>query len=97
MEYIITITNKGITLPSRGYFQKGDSGDDIAVISSFLALNFMGYEDKINVKIEDMLGYYFGKNLEAWVKEFQRENNLKDDGCIGKITLGKLREFGLSL
>lgn len=97
MEYIIKVSNNKIELPSRGYFTKGDSGESIEVISSFLATNFMGYESKIGVKINDMLGDYFGNNLIAWVKEFQKENNLEQDGNIGPITLGKLREFGLSL
>lgn len=97
MEYIIYPTKEKINLPQRGYFQIGDSGNEILIISSFLAFNFMGIEPKIGVKIDDMLGSYFGKNLEAWIKEFQRINNLKDDGCIGPITLNKMREYGLSL
>lgn len=97
MEYIIIPTNKTITLPQRGYFKKGDSGEDIEIISSFLAMNFIGYEAKIKIRIEDMLGDYFGNNLEAWIKEFQKQNNLEADGCIGTITLNKLREYGLSL
>ena len=95
MEYIIYPTNKKITFPARGYFKVGDKGDSIAIISSFLACNFMGYERKLNVKIEDMLGDYFGDNLTAWVKEFQRQNDLEADGGIGKITLAKLREYGM--
>lgn len=95
MEYIIIPTKKKITLPQKGYYIKGDSGEDIEIISSFLACNFMGIERKINVKIEDMLGDYFGDNLTAWVKEFQRMNKLEDDGGIGKITLAKLREYGM--
>ena len=97
MEYIIKVTNNKINLPSRGYFTEGDSGESIEIISSFLAFNFLGYESKIGVKVDDMLGDYFGKNLKAWVKEFQKENDLEQDGNIGPITLGKLREFGLSL
>lgn len=97
MEYIIKITNNKIILPSRGYFKKGDTGESIAIISSFLACNFMGYESKINVPINKMLGDYFGNNLELWIKEFQRNNDLTPDGCIGSITLQKLRDYGLSL
>ena len=82
MEYIIIPSKKKITLPKKGYYIKGDSGEDIEIISSFLACNFMGIESKINVKIEDMLGDYFGDNLTA-------------DGGIGKITLAKLREYGM--
>lgn len=97
MEYLITIVNNKIELPKRGYFCKGDSGESIGVIASFLAINFIGYEELTKVKIEDMLGLYFGKYLEAWIKEFQKQNNLESDGCIGPITLSKLRECGLKL
>ena len=55
----------------------------------------MGYEYKTKVKIDDMLGDYFGNNLVAWVKEFQRNNNLEVDGNIGPITLNKLKEYGM--
>ena len=95
MEYIIVPTNKKVTLPKKGYYYKGDSGDDIMIISTFLASNFMGYEAKTGVKINDMLGDYFGDNLTAWVKEFQRNTGLEDDGGIGEITLAKLREYGM--
>lgn len=96
MEYIIYPTNEKIKLPSRGYFTKGDKGTSIQIISSFLAANFMGYEYKTKVKIDDMLGEYFGNNLIVWVKEFQRNNNLEVDGNIGPITLNKLREYGMN-
>ena len=95
MEYIIYPTNKKITLPKKGYFYKGDSGEEIMIISSFLASNFMGYESKTGVKINDMLGDYFGDNLTAWVKLFQASNGLEADGGIGQITLAKLREYGM--
>lgn len=96
MEYIILPSKSKIYLPERGYFKKGDSGESIELISSFLAINFMGIENKINVKIDDMLGNYFGVNLEKWIQEFQRENGLKPDGCIGSITLNKLKEYGFT-
>ena len=95
MNYIIYPTNEKIKLPSRGYFTIGDKGTSIQIISSFLAANFMGYEYKTKVKIDDMLGDYFGNNLVAWVKEFQRNNNLEVDGNIGPITLNKLKEYGM--
>lgn len=96
MNYIIYPTNEKIKFPTRGYFTKGDKGTSIQIISSFLAANFMGYEYKTKVKIDDMLGDYFGNNLVAWVKEFQRNNNLEQDGNIGPITFNKLREYGLN-
>ena len=48
-----------------------------------------------NAKNYKMLGEYFGPNLEKWIKFFQQSNNLTSDGCIGPITLAKLREYGL--
>lgn len=96
MNYIISTTNKRVELPKRGYFTKGDSGEDISIIASFLAYNFLGYEYKTRVKIDDMLGEYFGNNLIAWVKQFQSNNNLEVDGNIGPKTLKKLEEYGLN-
>lgn len=96
MNYIIKPTKKTITLPKRGYYQKGDTSEDIAIISSFLAFNFVGYETKTGVKIDNMLGDYFGDNLLVWIKFFQKCNNLKIDGCIGSITLNKMKEYGLN-
>ena len=94
MNFIIYPTNEKIKFPERGYFKKGDSGTSILLISSFLALNFLGYDIKTGAKVEDMLGDYFGNNLEKWIKEFQKENDLQIDGCIGKITYNKLKEYG---
>ena len=95
MNYIIYPSTEKITLPKRGYFTKGDKGVSIAIISSFLAANFMGYESKTGVKIENMLGEIFGNNLIAWVKLFQKNNGLEQDGNIGPITLNKMKEYGL--
>ena len=97
MNYIIYPTNESIKVPSRGYFTKGDKGTSVLIISSFLAENFIGYESKTGVKIEKMLGDYYGDNLIAWVKQFQRNNNLTPDGNIGSITLNKLKEYGLNI
>lgn len=96
MGYKIYYTNKKITLPKRGYFTKGDNGEEISIISTFLAGNFMGYEYKTKIKIDDMLGDYYGNNLIVWVKQFQSNNNLEVDGNIGPKTLKKLEEYGLN-
>lgn len=95
MEYIIKATDRVIVLPKRGYYKLGDHGEDISIISSFLAFNFLGFERKLNVKVDNMLGDYFGNNLLAWIKEFQRINDLVTDGNIGPVTLQKLRDYGL--
>ena len=95
MNYIITPSSYNIKLPKRGYFMKGDKGVSIALISSFMAINFLGYDYKTQVKVDDILGDYFGNNLESWIRLFQQNNGLKVDGCIGSITLSKMHEYGL--
>lgn len=95
MNYIITPINHKVTLPKRGYFTLGDNSEDVGIIATFLATNFMGFEYKTGIKINNMLGSYFGLNLQGWIKEFQRICNIEIDGNIGKITLSKLRSYGL--
>ena len=95
MNYITYPTSKKISLPSRGYYTKGDKSEDIAIISSFLAYNFLGFEYKTKVKIDSILGDYFGNNLEVWIKQFQKCMGLLVDGNIGSKTFAKLREYGL--
>ena len=96
MEYIIKPYNSRIVLPKRGYFKKGDSGEDIELIASFLAFNFLGFESVLKIKVDSMLGSYFGSNLESWIKQFQRITGLTVDGCVGSKTLSKMREYGLN-
>ncbi len=96
MEYIVYPTNEKIKFPPRGYFIVGDKGTSIQIISSFLAWNFMGYETKTGVKIQDMLGDYFGNNLKTWIVFFQKSNGLLPDGNIGEPDIQKLREYGLN-
>ena len=95
MSYIIYSTNEKVKLPPRGYFTKGDKGNDILIISTFLACNFLGFEFKTKVKVENILGNYLGNNLISWIKEFQKCTGLVADGNIGSKTLAKLREYGL--
>lgn len=83
-----------IQLPSRGYFQKGDRGDDIDLIDNWL---YERYHDK------NVLGKIFGKNTEKYVKKFQTQakkqgiytgKNATIDGKIGRLTLKAMRESG---
>ena len=94
MNYIMYPTDERVIFPEKGYFQKGDSGTSILLITTFLAFNFIGYEAKTGAKIDDMLGYYFGVNLEKWIKQFQMNNDLEVDGCIGPITYNMLKCYG---
>lgn len=67
-------------LPDRGWFQYGDSGDNVVKIDDWFA-------NKVK-------GDYYGDYTVAVVKEFQRQNGLEQDGCIGPITLAKMEEQG---
>ncbi len=80
--------------PSKGYFKKGDSGKNIERINDFYYKVFPTYAKTLERDKEDVKGGYFGENTEAWTKEFQRRTGLEQDGCIGPITLAKMKEFG---
>jgi len=40
------------------------------------------------------LGNYYGKYIQSSIKEFQKRTGLEQDGCVGPITLAKLKEYG---
>ena len=69
-------------LPSRGYFQKGDKGEQVTRIQAFL--NWWG-----NCKLATD-GIYGAKTMEA-VKKFQKAAKLTADGLWGKNTLAKAK------
>ena len=75
----IKYTNNSF-LPARGYFKKGDSGKNVEKICEYMS--------------NQVKGDYFGDYLEACVKVFQKQNKLEQDGCIGPITLAKMKEKG---
>lgn len=66
--------------PSRGWYTKGDSGNNVYKINEWLS-------NKVK-------GDYFGDYTTAIVKEFQRQNGLEADGNIGRLTLNKMIEQG---
>lgn len=83
-----------INLPKRGYFTKGDRGEDIIKINDWL------YE---RYKHKKTLGPVFGINTKNDVKEFQREAKANGtytgiratiDGNIGPLTLDAMRKAG---
>ena len=67
-------------LPARGYYKKGDSGENVKKIDAWFG--------------SQVLGDYFGDYTEACVKVFQTQNGLEADGCIGPKTLSKMEEKG---
>lgn len=75
-------------LPSRGYFQSGDSSSNIMEIASFMRRAFPSYTDK------KALGNNFGPYLSASIKEFQKRTGLVPDGFIGPKTVEMLKRYG---
>lgn len=75
-------------LGKRGYLKYGDSGENVGKIASFMYKTFPAYTKKT------ALGNFFGKNLLASIKEFQRRTGLESDGNIGPLTLRMLVRYG---
>ena len=80
-----------IKLPARGYFKKGDKGDNVTLIDQWL---YERYTDK------KVLGNLYGSNTVKCVKKFQKNAknigiyNDKIDGMIGSLTLKAMRIAG---
>lgn len=77
-------------LPPRAYWKEGDTDARIGRLADFMYKNFPAYTKK------EALGNYFGKNLRASITEFQRRCHLETDGCVGRITYNKLKEYGFN-
>lgn len=75
-------------LPARGYFKYGDTDENIGKIAAWLRKNYPLYTP------EAALGDYFGKNLLAAVKEYQKRRKLEADGNIGPLTLADMVKNG---
>lgn len=69
------------TLPSRGYFKKGDKGTQVKRLQIFL--NWAGCSVSRG-------GTYGSKTISA-VKKFQKKYGLKQDGLFGKKALAKAK------
>lgn len=72
----------------KGYFSFGDNHKNIGKIAEFMYKNFPAYTKKT------ALGNYYGKNIESSIKQFQKRTGLEQDGCVGPLTLAKLKEYG---
>lgn len=75
-------------LPSKGYWCKGDDDKRIDLLSDFMFVNFPAYTSR------KALGSYYGKYIESSIREFQKRTGLYPDGCVGKLTYAKLKEYG---
>ena len=81
-------------LPERGWLQFGDRGENVEKLCQFMHDTFPAYEKTLKRDKEKLLGDYYGENIEAWIKEFQKRTDLEQDGCVGPLTLEKLKEYG---
>lgn len=80
--------------PERGYFKKGDKGENVEKINDFYYRVFPSYEEALNRNKENVKGDLFGENSVAWTKEFQRRTGLEPDGYFGPLTLKELEKYG---
>lgn len=86
--YVITSGGSQGFLPNRGYWKKGDRDPRIGQMDAFLRATFPAYAPPC------VLGNYFGDCTEKAVREFQRRTNLVPDGCVGKLTYAKMKQYG---
>lgn len=92
--YEIFRPTKGFTIknPTRSVKVYGTSyiNNDpmVGKIAAFMYKTFSSYTKKA------ALGNYFGPNLTAAIKEFQKQTGLKNDGNVGPITMAKLKSYG---
>ena len=77
-------------LPARGYFIKGDRGENVSKLATFMRKTFPSYTSA------KALGPIYGDNLIKAIKEFQRRTGLKVDGSVGPATLNMLKRYGFS-
>lgn len=75
-------------LPSKGYWCLGDKDERIGNLATFMYAFFPAYTSR------KALGDYFGSNLRSSIVEFQKRCGLYPDGCVGKLTYAKLKEYG---
>lgn len=78
----------GSFFPPKGYFGPGDTSANIGKIASFMRRMFPAYTSS------KALGNYYGPYITASIKEFQRRTGLEADGCVGPLTLAKLKQYG---
>ena len=75
------VIDSGIVLPPRGYFKKGDIGENVKTLQALL--NEKGFT------CGDVDGIY-GQLTVSAVKKFQRRYSLEADGLFGEESLNKV-------
>lgn len=87
---VVPVPQTNSFLPARGYIKLGDKSENISKLATFMRKTFPSYTPA------SALGPVYGKNLCNAIKEFQRRTNLTPDGCVGKLTLAKLVQYGFT-
>ena len=85
-----TVEEKKNFFPEKGYFCLGDKHVNVGKISKFMYDTFPSYTSK------QALGNYYGPKVKASITEFQKRTGLKQDGCVGPITLCELIKYGFT-
>ena len=86
---VVKVTTLNSFLPSKGYWAYGDNDERVACLAKFMYTTFPKYSPR------SVLGSWYGPKLKASITEFQKRTGLYPDGCVGKITYAKLKEYGL--
>ena len=79
-----TYTGTFPTLPSRGYFKKGDTGTQVKNLQKFL-----NWANDCKLGVDGVIG----NNSISQIKAFQKKVNLTQDGLFGKSSLSKAKSY----
>lgn len=79
-----TYTGTFPTLPSRGYFKKGDTGTQVKNLQKFL-----NWANDCKLGIDGVIG----NNTISQVKAFQKKVGIYADGLFGKTSLSKAKSY----
>jgi hypothetical protein len=79
-----TYTGTFPTLPSRGYFKKGDKGTQVKNLQKFL-----NWANDCKLSTDGVIG----NNSISQVKAFQKKVSLTQDGLFGKSSLSKAKTY----
>lgn len=85
---VVKVASSKSFLPAKGYWAKYDRDDRVAALASFMRKTFPAYTSA------KALGPVYGDYLWKAIKEFQKRTGLYPDGCTGKITYAKLKQYG---
>ena len=85
---VVKFTTRNNFLPEKGYWCEGDNDPRIGDLALFMRSVFPAYTSA------KALGNYYGKYIKASITEFQKRCQLFPDGCVGRLTYNKLKEYG---